>query len=114
MIRFSSFRCPVPDRKRAEKEVPQESDVFIKQVQSRWEYLAGLELHKWKPYDMTKQTDKPEYVEVFIMKKTMLCVLCFVFLLSIAGCDSQSSTAETAEETITLTLTPQYARDVTD
>lgn len=63
---------------------------------------------------MTKQIDNPEYVEVFIMKKTMLCVLCFVFLLSIAGCGSQSSTAETAEETITLTLTPQYARGVTD
>ena len=48
------------------------------------------------------------------MKKWMLCVLCFVFLLSIVGCGSQSKTAEAAEEMITLTLTPQYAPDITD
>ena len=44
----------------------------------------------------------------------MLCVLCFVFLLSIVGCDSQSKTVETDEEMITLTLTPQYAPDISD
>ena len=48
------------------------------------------------------------------MKKWMLCVLCLVFLLSIAGCGSQSNTAEPAEEMITLTLTPQYAPDISD
>lgn len=48
------------------------------------------------------------------MKKLMVCVLCFVFILSIAGCGSQSKTAEAAEEMITLTLTPQYARENTD
>ena len=63
---------------------------------------------------MMKQTDKLEFVEVSIMKKWMLCVLCFVFLLSIVGCGSQSKTAEAAEEMITLTLTPQYAPDITD
>ena len=48
------------------------------------------------------------------MKKWMLCVLCIAFLLSIAGCGSQAKTAESAEELIALTLTPQYASDVTD
>lgn len=48
------------------------------------------------------------------MKKWMLCVLCFVFILSIAGCGFQSKTAEVAEEMITLTLTPQYAPDISD
>lgn len=46
------------------------------------------------------------------MKKWMLCALCLVFLLSIAGCGSAAKAAP--EELITLTLTPQYARDVTD
>lgn len=63
---------------------------------------------------MMKQSDKLEYVKVYIMKKWMLCVLCFVFLSSIVGCGSQSKTAEAAEEMITLTLTPQYAPDITD
>lgn len=48
------------------------------------------------------------------MKKLLLGVLCFVFILSIAGCGSQSKAAEVAEEMITLTLTPEYARDITD
>ena len=48
------------------------------------------------------------------MKKLMLCVLCLVFLLSMAGCGSQSKAAEAHEEMITLTLTPQYAPDITD
>ena len=48
------------------------------------------------------------------MKKLMLCVLCFVFLLSIVGCGSQSKTDEADEEMITLTLTPQYAPDISD
>lgn len=48
------------------------------------------------------------------MKKWMLCVLCFVFILSIVGCGSQSKTAEAAEEMVTLTLTPQYAHGITD
>ena len=48
------------------------------------------------------------------MKKLMSCMLCFVFILSIAGCGSQSKTAEADEEMITLTLTPQYAPNITD
>ena len=48
------------------------------------------------------------------MKKLMSCMLCFVFILSIAGCGSQSKTAEADEEMITLTLTPQYAPDISD
>lgn len=48
------------------------------------------------------------------MKKLMLCVLCFVFILSIVGCGSQSKTAEADEKIITLTLTPQYAPDISD
>ena len=44
----------------------------------------------------------------------MLCILCFVFILSMTGCGSQSKTTEPAEELITLTLTPQYAENVTD
>jgi len=48
------------------------------------------------------------------MKKLLLGVLCFVFILSIAGYGSQSKAAEVAEEMITLTLTPEYARDITD
>ena len=48
------------------------------------------------------------------MKKLMLCMVCLVFILSMAGCDSQSKTAEANEEMITLTLTPQYASDITD
>ena len=46
------------------------------------------------------------------MKKLMLCVLCFAFILSAVGYASQSKAAETAEEMITLTLTPEYASDV--
>lgn len=48
------------------------------------------------------------------MKKWMVCMLCLVFLLSAAGCGSPSKTAEAAEETITLTITPQYAPNITD
>ena len=48
------------------------------------------------------------------MKKLMLCVLVLAFLLSIAACGSQSNAAEAAEEMITLTLTPQYAPNITD
>lgn len=48
------------------------------------------------------------------MKKLILYVLCFVFLLSIVGCGSQSKTVEADEELITVTLTPQYAPDITD
>ena len=48
------------------------------------------------------------------MKKLILCMLCFVFLLSIAGCGSQPKTGEAGEDMITLTLTPQYAPDITD
>ena len=48
------------------------------------------------------------------MKKLMLCVLCLVFLLSIVGCGSQPKTDEADEEMITLTLTPQYAPNITD
>ena len=48
------------------------------------------------------------------MKKWILCMLCLVFLLSIAGCGSQPKTATAAEEMITATLTPQYAPDITD
>ena len=49
-----------------------------------------------------------------MMKKPMLCVLCFVFILSIAGCGYQAKADEAAEEMITLTLTPEYAGNVTD
>ena len=48
------------------------------------------------------------------MKKWMLYVLCFVFILSMVGCGSQPKTAEADEEMITLTLTPQYASDISD
>ena len=48
------------------------------------------------------------------MKKLMLCMLCFVFLLSIVGCVSQPKTDEADEEIITLTLAPQYAPNATD
>ena len=48
------------------------------------------------------------------MKKRMLFVLCIVFLLSIAGCGYQSKTVEADEEMVTLTLTPQYAPDISD
>ena len=48
------------------------------------------------------------------MKKWILCMLCLVFLLSIAGCGSQPKTATAAEEMITATLTPQYAPNITD
>lgn len=43
------------------------------------------------------------------MKKWILCVLCFVFMLSLIGCGSQVD-----EEKITLTMTPQYAPNITD
>lgn len=43
------------------------------------------------------------------MKKLILCVLCFVFILSIVGCSSQAD-----EKMITLTMTPQYAPNITD
>lgn len=49
-----------------------------------------------------------------MMKKWMVCVLSLVFLFSMAGCGSPSKTAEAAGEMITLTLTPQYARGITD
>ncbi|MBP3310900.1 MAG: hypothetical protein J6L72_01540 [Butyricicoccus sp.] len=48
------------------------------------------------------------------MKKLMLCVLCLVFIMSMIGYSSQSETMEPTEEMITLTLTPQYAADITD
>lgn len=48
------------------------------------------------------------------MKKIMLCMLCIIFVLSVLGCSSQSKAQESAKETITLTLTPQYAHDITD
>ena len=48
------------------------------------------------------------------MKKLLLCVLCFLFLLSIVGCGSQPKPDEPDEEMITLTLTPQYAPNITD
>lgn len=48
------------------------------------------------------------------MKKWMLRLLCFVFILPIVGCGSQSKTVEANEEMITLTLTHQYASDMTD
>ena len=48
------------------------------------------------------------------MKKSMLCVIYFVFILSIVGCGSQLKTVEADEQMITLTLTPQYAPNITD
>lgn len=48
------------------------------------------------------------------MKKLTQCVLCLVFLLSIAGCGSPSKAAQAPEELITLTLTSQYANGITD
>lgn len=48
------------------------------------------------------------------MKKLMLWVLCFIFILSMVGCGFQLKAAEVPEEMITLTLTPQYASDITD
>ena len=48
------------------------------------------------------------------MKKLMLCVLCCVFILPMAGCGFQSKTSDTAKEMMTLTLTPEYARDIAD
>lgn len=48
------------------------------------------------------------------MKKAIVCVICLVFLLSITGCGPRSKTAEAHEERITLTLTQQYAPDITD
>lgn len=48
------------------------------------------------------------------MKKLMLCALCFVFVFSIVGCGYQSKAAEATAEMITLTLTPEYAPNVTD
>ena len=48
------------------------------------------------------------------MKKLMLCVLCLVFALSMIGCGSQMEATKPTEEMITITLTPQYAPDVTD
>jgi len=48
------------------------------------------------------------------MKKLMLCVLCFAFIMSMAGCGSQSKATEVTEEMITLTLTPQYASSAAD
>ena len=43
----------------------------------------------------------------------MLCALSFVFILSMMGCDSQTEATKPTEEMITLTLTPQYASDIT-
>ena len=48
------------------------------------------------------------------MKKFMLFVLCLMFLLSMTGCGSQSEITKPTEEMITLTLTPQYASNITD
>ena len=48
------------------------------------------------------------------MKKVIICVLCFVFILSLIGCGSQTETTEPTEEMTTLTLTPQYAPDISD
>ena len=49
------------------------------------------------------------------MKKiSMLCGLCCLFMLLTVGCSYQSQTVEADEEMITLTLTPQYAPDITD
>ena len=48
------------------------------------------------------------------MKKWMLCVLCLVFILSTIGGISRAETTESTEEMITLTLTPEYAPDITD
>ena len=48
-------------------------------------------------------------MEVWMMKKLMLCVLCLLFILSITGCGSHAD-----EELITLTMTPQYAPNITD
>ena len=48
------------------------------------------------------------------MKKAIICVLCFVFILSLIGCGSQTETMEPTEEMITLTLTHQYAPDISD
>ena len=48
------------------------------------------------------------------MKKMMLCVLCFVFILLNVGCGSHSKAVDADEDMITLTLTPQYAPDITD
>ena len=48
------------------------------------------------------------------MKKFMLFVLCLMFLLSMTGCGSQSEITKPTEEMITLTLTPQYAPNITD
>ena len=48
------------------------------------------------------------------MKKMMLFVLCLMFILSMTGCGSQAETTEPTEEMITLTLTPQYASNITD
>ena len=52
--------------------------------------------------------------EVFSMKKLMLFVLCLVLILSMIGCGSQTEATKAPEETITITLTPQYAPDTTD
>jgi len=60
------------------------------------------------------QFAKLEFIEVYIMKKLILCVLCVVFILSILGCDSQLKAVEVDEELITLTLTHQYAPDISD
>ena len=48
------------------------------------------------------------------MKRVLLYVLCFVLILSLMGCGSQKETTEPTEETIMLTLTPQYAINATD
>lgn len=53
-------------------------------------------------------------MEEYTVKKWMLYLLCLVFLLSLAGCGFQSKAAEANKELITLTLTPQYASDITD
>ena len=58
--------------------------------------------------------NKPAFEEVYTMKKMILCVLCFIFILSMMGCGSQSKAAKTAEEMTELTLTPEYASNATD
>ena len=48
------------------------------------------------------------------MKKLMLYVLCSIYMLSIVGCGTPLKMDESNEEMITLTLTSQYASDISD
>ena len=49
-----------------------------------------------------------------MMKKWMLCALCFVFISAIVGCNYPSEAVEASDEMITLMLTPEYAGNATD